>query len=60
MLYDSRIAPKQPNEAIANTIAPVTISTIGGPSKSLVTKWLKSETSAKTTAPAMIIPRPDI
>lgn len=54
------MAPKQPNEAIANTMAPVTISTIGGPSKSLLMKWLKSETSARTTAPAMIIPRPDI
>lgn len=45
---------------MANTIAPVTISTIGGPSKSLFTKWLISETSANTTAPATIIPRPDI
>lgn len=54
------MAPKQPKEAIAKTIAPVTISTIGGPSKSLVMKWLKSETSDKTTAPAIIIPRPDI
>lgn len=54
------MAPKQPSEAIANTIAPVTISTIGGPSKSLLTKWLKSETSANTTAPATMTPSPDI
>lgn len=54
------MAPKHPKNAIIKTIDPATIRTIGGPIKSLVVKCLKSETSLRTKAPAIIIPNPDI
>lgn len=54
------MAPKQPNEAMTNIIRPVTIKTIGGAVTFPSIKWLNSLTSAKTTAPAIKIPKPDI
>lgn len=59
-LGDSLIAPRHPNDAIKNMIVPVTIRTIGGAVTLLSIKWLNSFMSARTTAPAIKMPKPDI
>lgn len=58
-LYDSLMAPKHPKNAMIKTTTPATIKTIGGPRRSLETKWSKSDTLDRTTAPDIIIPSPD-
>lgn len=56
----SLTAPKQPRKATMKTMAPATIRTTGGTRIRLSMKWLYSPTSTRTTAPATIIPIPDI